>query len=158
MIKWLFWRAFANFFQINFKCSCNFWCRRDVSLMSCGRLQRSSSIDSMVEAAAWSGDVSSPMGPLSPSASPCSSHSGPAATRQRAPSPLMMAPPRLLLLSPSVGRRTKFDNIGASGQSHFFPAVLNACCMHHESAHNPLISFAMYWRNTIVQVLKNYIY
>jgi hypothetical protein len=87
--------------------------------MSCGRLQRSSSIDSMVEAAAWGGDQS-PMGPLSPSASPCSSHSGPAATRQRVASPLMMmAPPRLLLLSPSVGRRTKFDSFGASGQSTF---------------------------------------
>ncbi|CAB3368420.1 Hypothetical predicted protein [Cloeon dipterum] len=86
------------------------WERRDVSLMSCGRLQRSSSIDSVVEAA-WGGDAS-PSGQLSPSASPCSSHSGPAATRQRAPSPLMMAPPRLLLLSPSVGRRTKFDALG----------------------------------------------
>ncbi|XP_065338459.1 ankyrin repeat and fibronectin type-III domain-containing protein 1 isoform X3 [Cloeon dipterum] len=86
------------------------WERRDVSLMSCGRLQRSSSIDSVVEAA-WGGDAS-PSGQLSPSASPCSSHSGPATTRQRAPSPLMMAPPRLLLLSPSVGRRTKFDALG----------------------------------------------
>ncbi|XP_059477970.1 ankyrin repeat and fibronectin type-III domain-containing protein 1 isoform X3 [Neocloeon triangulifer] len=88
------------------------WERRDVSLMSCGRLQRSSSIDSVVEAA-WGGD-SSPSGPLSPSASPCSSHSGPAACRHRAPSPLMMAPPRLLLLSPSVGRRTKFDALNAA--------------------------------------------